>query len=182
MESPMNTARLKICGQASAAEMIGYDAEISIWNVDDTTEPPTNTQSTPHLRLVFDDIDFMPEDPRAPTRDHLEAALEFARRYASSTLLIYCHAGISRSTAVALAIIADRLSLGEERHAVNSLLAVQPKARVNLVLLSLADEFLSRDGRLREAWFDYENSQTDFSGRRRRKHMFHKLATGEQSS
>ena len=68
-------------------------------------------------------------------------------------MLIHCHAGISRSTAICLAIFADRLGRGKEQDACRALLSISPQARPNALIIHLTDEVLQRHGKLFQcAW------------------------------
>jgi len=68
-----------------------------------------------HKVLRFYDIDD-PRQPAAPARHHVHAGLRFARQHAGRHLLIHCQAGVSRSTALAYAILVDRHdAVGDER-------------------------------------------------------------------
>lgn len=60
-------------------------------------------------------------------------------------LLVHCRAGVSRSTAIALAIAADRLGAGNERHACEWLRETYPQAKPNRLVVFLADEVLERN-------------------------------------
>lgn len=98
-----------------------------------------------HLHLVFDDItaDFNPPSFVPPAREHLEQALEFAR--GKTHLVVACHAGMSRSAAVALAIA------GREWGTEKALSILNPRRHSpNLRVCKLADQ-LHPEGRLLEA-------------------------------
>jgi predicted protein tyrosine phosphatase len=43
-----------------------------------------------------------------PSQTHVQQALEFARKFTDKTIFICCHAGVSRSPAIAWAILYDR--------------------------------------------------------------------------
>jgi predicted protein tyrosine phosphatase len=101
-----------------------------------------------HLVLSFEDLD-QPHPPIFTANEgHVETALNFARERPDATLLIHCHAGISRSTAIALAIIADRLGPGREGEALECMLHLQSEAVPNLLVVQHADRRLGRDGAL----------------------------------
>ena len=108
------------------------------------------------LVLKFVDLDEPappPHDARKELRlasgDDLVSALEFDRP--EERLLVHCHAGISRSSAIALAILAGRMGAGNERIAVGELFRIKPEAVPNLHVVTLADRLLARDGQLLEA-------------------------------
>ena len=67
------------------------------------------------------------------------------------SLLIHCHARISRSSAIALAVIARRLGSRKEEVAVNTLEHINPNCRPNKSIVEMTDELLERDGKLIKA-------------------------------
>lgn len=122
-----------------------------------------------HLVMKFEDVDFAESTLALPREEHVAAALDFGRRHRDSTMLIHCKAGIARSTALALAIIADRLGEGREKDAVAEMLAVRPEAVPNLLILSMADDLLGRNGALVAAWMAVEESDQEYARHRRQK-------------
>lgn len=113
--------------------------------------------SDPHpaqLVLQFEDLDAEREGIRTPLTSDVAQALDFARTV-GGPLLIHCFAGVSRSTAIALSIIASRHPAGAERQALEALLAIAPQAVPNLLVIRHADDLLRRQGTLFEtvrAW------------------------------
>jgi predicted protein tyrosine phosphatase len=100
------------------------------------------------LVLTFEDLD-QPHPPIITAEEHhVEAALAFAREMPEAKLLVHCFAGISRSTAIALSIIADRYGPGREVEALEHLLRLQPEAVPNLLVIEHADRLLGRNGAL----------------------------------
>lgn len=69
---------------------------------------------------------------------------------AETRLLVHCHMGVSRSTAVAYLALAIAAGPGLEAAAFAQLLAVTNKPWPNRLVTSLADADLGRDGRLLE--------------------------------
>jgi len=145
---------LVICGWIDACERAAdFEAVISIESPDAT---PDNGQlrrfraahEPAHKVLRFFDI----EDPRqwaAPARRHVRAGLAFARRTAGRRLLIHCHAGVSRSTALAYAILVDRHGArADEAALLEEILALRPQACPNRLVVRHADALLGRGGRM----------------------------------
>lgn len=111
--------------------------------------PPGGTTQTV---VQFDDTDLLQGRGLAATSEQVRHLLFKGREFIGSKLLVHCHQGQSRSAAIALGIIADRLGQGKEAEAVSELLLVRPTAVCNSIVLSHADTLLSRRGALTAAW------------------------------
>ena len=114
-----------------------------------------------HLQIEFDDVR-SDSEPFPPRDHHVHRALAFARRHTAGNLLVNCEAGVSRSTAIALMILVDRL--GDIQAAVEQLILVRPQAYPNPIISKFADEILGCNGLLFEASEKIANAQ--FSLRR----------------
>jgi predicted protein tyrosine phosphatase len=138
----------------------GFDAVISI-------ESPGSTKLTGRLHrfraatepahkvLRFFDIED-PRQPSAPARHHVRAGLLFARQHAGRHMLIHCHAGVSRSTALAYAILIDRHdAVGDERAMLERILEIRPQACPNRLVVRHADALLGCAGRMIQAVEDH---------------------------
>jgi predicted protein tyrosine phosphatase len=128
-----------------------------------------NAPHPDHMVLRFEDVDVVDEAVAMPHPGHVAAVLQFARENPSGKLLIHCKAGIARSTALALAVIADRFGPGRETDAVAELLTVRPEAAPNLLMLDFADDLLGRSGALVEAWRKVEDSDQAYAEHRKAK-------------
>jgi predicted protein tyrosine phosphatase len=105
------------------------------------------------LSLRFDDAENLETDETGiifPQKQHILDALMFADERAGEPLLIQCWAGLSRSAALALGLIARGLyhdgveSFTDD--SVDCLLQIRPQAHPNVLVLKLVLEtFLSRD-------------------------------------
>ena len=107
------------------------------------------------LVLRFDDIALPAYGPFVgPDMEHLAQTLDFARalrdQSPDAVLAVHCEHGVSRSAAVALAIITDEMGPGREDEAVAKLLRSDIDARMhpNPLIVSLADTALWRYGAL----------------------------------
>jgi predicted protein tyrosine phosphatase len=149
-----------ICSFADACERAAaFDAVISIESPD-ATEVTGRLQrfhavhEPAHEVLCFHDIEDASQ-PTAPQGRHVAAGLAFARRHVERRLLIHCFAGISRSTALAYAILIDRARAHgdhpDERAVLESLLALRPQACPNRLMVRYADALLDCGGRMIEA-------------------------------
>ena len=147
---------IHICSLAAVKEMDTsiYDGIITI--EDSNIENPFRVRSgeTQQLILRFDDISTPINDLIVPQDIHIQRALKFAQSIDDGSLLIHCHAGISRSSAIALAIIADKLGKENEGEAVKTLEFINPNCRPNKLLVKMTDEFLERNGKLYNKVFE----------------------------
>ncbi|MCR0985020.1 tyrosine phosphatase family protein [Roseomonas populi] len=128
--------------------------------VEDPDQPASDLvrfeqQPPDHLVLRFVDLDSPAPSPhtglprfRMADEADLERALAFGRAKSRARLLVHCNAGIGRSTAVAFAILADRLGPGQEQQALDEVLRIRPQAVPNLHVVDLADRVLGRGGEL----------------------------------
>ena len=144
------TFPIQICSLEVAREtdISIYDGIITI--EDSTIEDPFRIEHGPPEQLIlrFDDISGPHPKWVEPQEFHIEKALAFADKIGDGELLIHCHAGISRSSAIALAIIAKGLGEGNEVKAVKTLEKINPDARPNRLMVWMTDEILTRDMKL----------------------------------
>lgn len=116
------------------------------------------------LRLVFDDVTYnRPWGGYVPPMpDDIARLIQFAERAKSGNVLLHCAAGVSRSSASALIMLAMRHGAGNEQEAIDQLLAdtklaTQLRLRdhemitPNRRMVWLADQQLGRDGALYDA-------------------------------
>ncbi len=113
--------------------------------------------------LRFHDI-IDPEPGRMmPEPAHMEAVLAFGRSLAATGqghLLVHCHAGVSRSTASMLAMLAQDAPSEDEDTLFARLRSIRPQAWPNSVMVGHADELLGRGGRLVAALGRHYGHQT----------------------
>lgn len=109
----------------------------------------------PHRRVTLRFHDAIEPGPEIilPRVGDVEAILAFGREIGEDLghLLIHCHAGISRSSAAMLMILAQAFAAEDERAVVARLTGVRPQAWPNSLMISYADDLLHRGGRLRAA-------------------------------
>ena len=141
---------IQICSLEAAreADIEAYDGIITIENSE--IEEPFRVESDypPQRVLTFDDIAAPMDNWVVAEEYHVRSALVFARQWDQPSLLIHCHAGMSRSPAIALAILADWLGEGREDEAVKELIKVAPLCTPNMLVVNISDRVLGRAGRL----------------------------------
>lgn len=147
-------ADVVVCSWTDACERAaGFDAVISIESPDATEQSGrlrrfVEPGEPAHQVLCFHDIDD-PRLPAPPRRRHVCDGLLFARRHAGRRLLIHCYAGVSRSTALAYAILIDHHgALGDERRILDRLMELRPQACPNRLMVRYADQLLGCRGRM----------------------------------
>jgi len=141
---------LTVCAQADLPMRAKLDR--GFWNVISMREParpPIQTQGFKQIHTVIVyDADTQDEAHfegmlGIPRREHIEGVYRFVDSIAGEPILVHCWAGISRSTAVALSLIAremhaDGFDLEEIRkESPEILLAIRPRATPNPLILEL---------------------------------------------
>jgi predicted protein tyrosine phosphatase len=118
-------------------------------------EPPAFSAFEPHRRATMHFHDAIEPAPGVvlPRLADIEAILAFGRDIGDEVdhLLIHCHAGISRSTAAMLMILAQAFAQEDESAIVGRLVRTRPQAWPNSLMVGFADELLGRGGRLTAA-------------------------------
>ena len=128
---------------------------LSLANCREGAEDPAPGFTGPHGWAWFADV--RTEDSKhanIPSRLEVEKALWFGRsalQEAGSRLLVHCSAGMSRSPAIAIALATDFAGPGSEEAAVEFVMTRRPIAVPNQLVVRLADDILSRGGRLSKA-------------------------------
>ena len=102
------------------------------------------------LELRFHDIVAPRPGEIVPSRTHVDAILAFGRtlRMERASLLVHCHAGISRSTASMALLIAQAVPDMPAADVLRTVHGVREKAWPNLRLVELGDAALGRGGTL----------------------------------
>lgn len=149
---PFALSTLTVCGlgELDMHATRGVTHVLSILDPD-WPEPDALLAFAPHVRATFRFHDQIEPGPGVilPQKADVGAILAFGRDAGDiSHLLIHCHAGISRSTASMLMVLAQAHADESEDTVVRRLLAIRPQAWPNSRMIGFADELLGRDGRL----------------------------------
>jgi predicted protein tyrosine phosphatase len=124
-----------------------HDVDLLVSLVSPDAEPPEHQASDPPgLVLKFNDIAEPREGLITPSREIMETILGLAQ--APRTILIHCHAGISRSTAAVYALACQQAGPGHEVDLAMALRTLSAAATPNPRMVALADDLLGRDGRM----------------------------------
>lgn len=137
-----------------AALLAAHSVDLVFSLISPDAEALVLTGDGPASRILrFNDIDAPRAGLVAPSRAVVETILALGPSLGPSlgrepTILIHCHAGISRSTAAAYALACGHLGPGHEAQLAANLRAASPSATPNRRMIALADELLARDGRM----------------------------------
>lgn len=108
-----------------------------------------------HLIVRCDDVEEPLPHHTHPTEDHVrqmiafgQGALQRCQRGNVVRVLVHCAAGISRSTAATLLILAMKYGKGAEATALRHLTRIRPQCRPNAAIVEHGDRLLHREGRL----------------------------------
>jgi len=108
--------------------------------------PHTNRQNW--LLLHFED-NLEEHEKNSPTREHVARILEWGQTIPDdAVVLVHCEAGVSRSTAAALALLVQKHGIDKIDECIQLLLEVRPVACPNKLIAKFADEQLGCEGKL----------------------------------
>jgi predicted protein tyrosine phosphatase len=117
--------------------------------------PPTPHGIDPnnHLRLTVSDITEPQDGMIHPAADHVDEIIAFGRRWSQKNgggrpILVHCFAGISRSTASALAIACAVRPDVPEAAFTSALRKASASAQPNALMVDHADALLKRERRI----------------------------------
>jgi len=148
---------LTVCGldELELHAEAGVSHAISIIDPEEPTPP--ELRQYPELRehwvLRFHDVSHALPGARPPDAEDVADLLAMGAQLAEarpSHLLVHCHAGVSRSAAAAVILMA-REAPGREREAFETVYRLRPVAAPNARLIKLADTALARGGALSRA-------------------------------
>jgi predicted protein tyrosine phosphatase len=146
---------IHVCSLArlhATVEEIGARHLVTLLKQTDLVQRPPCIHPDKHLILGMDDIVDHLDGHIVPADDHVTQLLTFVRGWdRAAPLLLHCYAGISRSTAAAY-VTACTLNPGrDERSIAQALRRASPTATPNPRIVALADDMLSRRGRMVDA-------------------------------
>ena len=116
-------------------------------------EPAAFAAYDPHRRLELRFHDIIEPQPGwiAPQQGDVERLLAFGRDMAAeggAHLLVHCHAGVSRSTAAAVLLLAQARPGLPAEEAMRAVAELRPRAWPNLRIIEFGDALLGRGGEI----------------------------------
>ena len=145
---------LTICGVRELPFQKGkhWTHVISIWDKDYLYDPACRelvTAVAPRAELLFSFFadTYVPNHPEAPRLRDVKRILDFTKELpVKAKVLVHCHAGVSRSTATAYAILCQHTSPGTEMENLLHIQSLREWAYPNRLIIELADKVLKRKG------------------------------------
>ena len=152
MEESMQVFVTDKAGAHDMVKRAGANALVSLLDPGDRLFLTDRLQQLKRLHLSCEDV-LDASDPHAPTLDQVDQLLAFGRQLpVDAVVVVHCFAGVSRSTAAAVALMAQELQhqghddpVGES---LRRLLDQRPQSCPNPVISRFADELLGFDGNL----------------------------------
>jgi predicted protein tyrosine phosphatase len=149
------TLNITVCGLLELNDYSSVECDYIVSILDpDTPEPEALSTFGPHSRCTLRFHDAVSEQGSLilPESHHIRQLLTFGSPIKPQHhVLVHCFAGLCRSTAAALLLLAQSDRASAPQTAVRRLLEIAPHAWPNARMLQLGDEILGYDGSLVEA-------------------------------
>jgi predicted protein tyrosine phosphatase len=143
---------IHVCSLARLHETVedtGARHIVSLIGDEARVERPGAITEENHLWLRLHDISAPIDGYIMPDEEHIADLLRFVRRWdRRAPLVVHCYAGISRSTASAFASVCALNPQRNEESIAQALRRASPTATPNILIVSLADRLLGREGRM----------------------------------
>lgn len=146
-------------------ETVGARHVVTLMRKTDIIVRPETIAETNHLVLSMDDISEPIDGYVLPGEEHVARLVDFVGSWDRKTpLVVHCYAGISRSTAAAFVSACALNPQRDEEAIAAAIRQASPTASPNRRIVSLADTFLGRKGRMIHAIEAIGPAQTAYEG------------------
>jgi predicted protein tyrosine phosphatase len=146
---------IHVCSLARLHKTVGTTGAshvVTLLRNTDQVIRPTVIVEANHLILSMDDIVEELDGYEPPAHEHVERLIDFASGWnRAAPMVVHCYAGISRSTAGAYVMACAINPKRDEAKIAQAIRAASPTAVPNARIVSLADRFLGRNGRMMRA-------------------------------
>lgn len=140
-----------VCSKSMVPDMVSdhnVTHIISLLDPRDSLPLTSQITSCERLHLVFEDV-LDETDKNAPTREQVQTLLSWTKNLPrDAVVLIHCFAGISRSTAAAIGILAQETKNIEK--SIEIIKSQRPNLCPNPVISKFADDILGFNGQLHD--------------------------------
>lgn len=146
---------IHVCSLArlhNTVEETGARHIVTLLRLTDRVQRPRQIAAQNHLVLSMDDITCPVDGYTHPCEDHVTQLVEFVTEWdQTAPLVMHCFAGISRSTAGAFVAACALNPQRNEAAIAQAIRTASPTAMPNIMLVTLADRILGRQGRMIDA-------------------------------
>lgn len=146
--------KIFVCSRGAVSKFTSRVKATHVLSILDPGRRPFLHPKTPKknwLLVHFEDNLYF-EEPHGPTIEHVSQILEWGKSLPDDAiLLVHCEAGVSRSTAAALALLVQHHGIEKLQECVAALVDVRPEASPNKLVTKLADDLLGCNGELHAA-------------------------------
>jgi predicted protein tyrosine phosphatase len=144
---------LYVCARNNVAEITSnYNVTHVLSLLDHGKKPFLHPLKPVVWKMVHFEDTFIKNYDRSPTYEQVADCLEWSSKLPeNSVLLVHCEAGVSRSTAMALAILVQKNGVDKLDECVQYLKKIRPQACPNPLVSEYADAFLNCGGKLESA-------------------------------
>jgi predicted protein tyrosine phosphatase len=143
---------IHVCSLArlhKTVEDTGAHHVVTLLGDEDRIQRPSGIPAENHLWLRLHDITLPMDGYISPQTEHIERLVTFVRSWdRSAPMVVHCYAGISRSTAAAFVSVCVLNPKRDEMTVAQALRRASPTALPNIRMVKLADDLLSRKGRM----------------------------------
>ncbi len=148
----MTSALITVCPLDAMEELVVKTSAshlVSLINEQMMPSTPHSLEPGHHLKLSMNDIEEPVSGLVPPSNHHICQLLDFVQKWDRSTsLVIHCWAGISRSTAAAFIALCALNPETSEMQIARLIRERSPTATPNSLLVTCADQLLERSGRM----------------------------------
>jgi len=154
-----NSGTITICRADELVEKVAQIKPAAVLSIEhpgvtpgEKGHAPRLTNGTPQLVLTFWDTEIK-QVPQGPDLEQVERGLAFIMEHVTkgSDVIIHCHAGKSRSVAIALGVLSALHPHEDETALIKKLLAIRPEAAPNIIIVEMIDKLTGRNGKLLKA-------------------------------
>jgi predicted protein tyrosine phosphatase len=143
---------IHVCSLArlhATVEQTGARRVVTLMRDVELVRRPPTIDHADHLLLRLDDISEPIYGYTVPGEEHVAELLTFVRSWdRAAPLVIHCYAGVSRSTAGAFVSACALNPRRPETEIARDIRRLSPTATPNILIVTLADRMLGREGRM----------------------------------
>lgn len=159
-QESMNMSQLIIVGLKEVLDTLKQRSVAAVLSIENPDDTPQTRGYAPRLgdrpQKVLRFWDAEQKVNNGPDLAQIKEGIAFVLEHLEQgDVLIHCHAGKSRSVAIALGVLAQRHPEEDEARLLEKLLEIRPVAAPNIVIVGMVDALAKRDGKLVKAVLEH---------------------------